>query len=218
MSDDAKVWHNYHKESKAAFREGYARVQHDEETGARPDFRLKLAYVASKFRTCKSVNPNATTPGWYDKCIELTSASVRGPHSQCFRATANTLTRLHHPQLKQTTNSSGSEVTFTRPEKSSLSTASLFRESASLSELTSLPSEFKGSSAAGVFSVRESLPATRKLLGVPLANGKKRRFVMDFVSVPHPPCDGPSSSMFDDTTTQIGSLVFAPHLCSHIRY
>lgn len=167
MSDDAKVWHSYHKESKAAFREGYARVQHDEETGARPDFRLKLAYVASKFRTCKSVNPNATTPGWYDKCIELTSASVASS------------------PLKQTTNSSGSEVTFTRPEKSSLSTASLFR-----------------SSAAGVFSVRESLPATRKLLGVPLANGKKR-------------------SMFDDTTTQIGSLPnedrTSPRLGAHPR-
>ncbi|KAG1891191.1 hypothetical protein F4604DRAFT_398256 [Suillus subluteus] len=78
MSNDVKVWHSYHKESKAAFREGFARIQHDEETGTRPDFRLKLACVASKFRTCKSVNPNATTPGWYDKCIELTSASVRG--------------------------------------------------------------------------------------------------------------------------------------------
>lgn len=78
ISDDAVAWHGYHKESKAAFREGYARIQHDEETGARPDFRLKLAYVASKFRTCKSVNPNATMPGWYDKCIELTSVSVRG--------------------------------------------------------------------------------------------------------------------------------------------
>ncbi|KAG1803703.1 uncharacterized protein HD556DRAFT_601948 [Suillus plorans] len=86
MSNDIKVWHSYHKESKAAFREGYARIQHDEETGARPDFHLKLAYVASKFRTCKSINPNATIPGWYDKCIELTSASVA---SSPFRKSAS---------------------------------------------------------------------------------------------------------------------------------
>jgi hypothetical protein len=79
MSAHIPAWHGYHREFKAAFVEGYARIKRDEETGARPDFRLKLAYVASKFRTCKSVNPNATMPGWYDKCIELTSVSVRGP-------------------------------------------------------------------------------------------------------------------------------------------
>ncbi|KAG2157278.1 hypothetical protein DEU56DRAFT_905932 [Suillus clintonianus] len=186
MSDSTEGWHSYHKQSKAAFKGGYAQILHDEETGARPDFRMKLAYVASKFRTCKSVNPNATMPGWYDKCIELTSASVASS------------------PLKQATTQSSSEATFDRPQKPSLSTASLFRRSASFSDLTSLPSDFQGSSpgnrAAGALDIHESLSTTQQHPGVPPANTKKRRFVLDFVSVPHPPCDGPSSSMFDDTT------------------
>ncbi|KAG2158298.1 uncharacterized protein EDB93DRAFT_658927 [Suillus bovinus] len=184
MSNDVKVWHGYHKESKAVFREKYAHIQHDEETGARPDFHLKLAYVASKFRTCRSINPNATIPGWYDKCIELTSASVASS------------------PLKQATDGSSSQATFTKPEKRSSSTSTLSRRFPSSSE--SLPNDFQGSSPSHRAD-HKSLPTTRKLPGVPLANGKKRRFVMDFVSVPPIPCDGPSSSMFDDNTTRIGS-------------
>ncbi|KAG1754589.1 hypothetical protein EDB19DRAFT_665384 [Suillus lakei] len=199
MSNNATVWHSYHKVSKAAFKEEYARILHDEKTGARPNFHMKLAYIASKFRTCKSVNPNATMPGWYDKCIEMTSASVAPS------------------PLKQATNESSSKAIFSRQKKPSLSTTSLFRRSASLSELTSLPSDFQGSSpsnrAAVGFSVRGSRFTTRQRPSVPIANGKKRRFVMDFVAVPRPSCDGPSSSMFDDTTTaHIGSMMKIAHL------
>jgi len=70
--------HEYHKESKAMFSEARARILLDEETGARPESLMKLAYVASNFRICHSVNPNATLPGWYDIPSELHGASVSG--------------------------------------------------------------------------------------------------------------------------------------------
>jgi len=77
-------WHEFHQESKAGFKESRASILRDEEAGVRPDFCLRLACVASKFRACKSVNPNATIPGWYDRCIELPSASVSGSPSSLF--------------------------------------------------------------------------------------------------------------------------------------
>jgi hypothetical protein len=63
-------WHEYHNKSKAEFKQARARILCDEKTGERPDFRVKLAYVASKFRICTSINPNATLPGWYDNCLD----------------------------------------------------------------------------------------------------------------------------------------------------
>lgn len=63
-------WHEYHRKSRAEFKQARARILRDEKNGERPDFCVKLAYVASQFRICTSINPNATLPGWYDNCLD----------------------------------------------------------------------------------------------------------------------------------------------------
>lgn len=80
------------------FKEAHARILLDEETGVRPDLRVKLVYVASKFRICKSINSNATLPGWYDICLELSGASVSGISFSSSAKHVTLSTRLHRPQ------------------------------------------------------------------------------------------------------------------------
>jgi len=106
----------------------------------------------------------------------------------------------------------GGSTTSSAAGEPSPSTESPFRMSGSISDLTSLPSDYQGSPqsnhTAGASIVLQS-STTRERPDVPLANGKKRRIVMDSVSIPHfqwHPTQEPalsdrsSSSMLDDTT------------------
>jgi hypothetical protein len=132
---------------------------------------------------------------------------------------------------KYATNPSGSDVhqgsgpmMYSTPGKLSLTAEILFGRSESVSDLTSLPSDYQDSPSStrltSASSVLELLSTTGQLPG-PLGKGKNRKIVMDYVSLPHLQPDRkqvsalsnrPSSSVVPDYAERHSmSMVFAPH-------
>jgi hypothetical protein len=113
---------------------------------------------------------------------------------------------------------------YSTPGKLSLTAEILFGRSESVSDLTSLPSDYQGSPSStrltSASSVLESLSTAGQLPG-PLGKGKNRKIVMDYVSLPHLQPDRkqvsalssrPSSSAVRDyAELHSMSMVFAPH-------
>lgn len=99
----------------------------------------------------------------------------------------------------------------------SLTAELLSGRSENLSDLTSLPSDYRGSPS----STSKSLFMAGQLLGIPVVNGKNRRVVMDYVSLPSlqqdrkqlpTSSDRPSSSMVTDhASVHSRSMVFSPY-------
>ncbi|EGN93316.1 hypothetical protein SERLA73DRAFT_189884 [Serpula lacrymans var. lacrymans S7.3] len=64
-----RLWHQQHSEARSKREEAWSTVKQAEEKGSRPDVDHMLAYLATKFVTCKPIKPAHTRHGWYDKNV-----------------------------------------------------------------------------------------------------------------------------------------------------
>lgn len=85
-------WHQSHRNSSQQYQEARQRVIEDEEKSSRPNVSHKLTYLAKTFSTCRTMAPEVTKYGWYDRFAQTTTIPVSHFLNTLF-------CRLHHAQI-----------------------------------------------------------------------------------------------------------------------
>ncbi|GLB34849.1 putative protein with domain family that is part of the cupin metalloenzyme superfamily [Lyophyllum shimeji] len=63
--------HNYHLTSRERFQNGMDAFLQSQKEATKPDFTLQRAYLASEYGTCKPINSQFMSLGWYDRHAQV---------------------------------------------------------------------------------------------------------------------------------------------------